>query len=829
MTRELVDWVDEQITASGLDDEVGLLILAAMEGDDQLDVFLNSGASSTRVRGSVPDAGVTAGGTFLRSIEVEGFRGIGATTTLRLKPKPGLTIVAGRNGSGKSSLAEALELVLTGDTYRWREKSKFWKDKWRNLHHSHARIAVDVLEEGSGAITVMSSWPDDATAVETRITRTQRIVDGKTQPQTDGIDGLGWARPLEQFRPMLSYDELGGLLADGPSTLYDALASILGVDELTAALKRIQTRLKQRKAPINDASTRRKELRAQAAHIADERAAKAADLLKRTSPDSAALRSLATGGDDDQTGLIAALKALASLSSPVTVEQVLTTAERLRTGVSAIADSVTDLSRVDLERLELLESALRLHAEHGDMSCPVCQRGTLDIAWADASRVAAGRARQQYAAYETAKKALDAAVAGLRNLVSAPIPGVLRSAPPVPELDEAVASARQAWTEFLDAPDGGSNTTRLAQADHIERTVGPLLVALEHLRERAAEEVGRRNDVWQPLASQIAAWCDACDAAAADVPVVDRLAKAEEWLKENDRALKNERLRPITEGARQAWSRLRQESNIELGDLRLEGSGTRRRVQIDASIDGADAGNFAVLSQGELHALALALFIPRATMAESPFRFVVLDDPVQAMDPAKVDGLVDLLGELARERQVIVLSHDDRLPAAVRRSSVDATVLEVCRGKNSNVTIRTLSDPAERYIADAFGIVKEWEDERLEELAIRRTLPGLLRFAVESAAKDAFYERTIKTGSALVDVERIWGDAHTTRSKVALAVVGETSDPRELDAWLGGRPYRRPALNVAGPAMHNGLRDAVRPRDAATDVKKLVADIRSAV
>ena len=51
------------------------------------------------------------------------------------------------------------------------------------------------------------------------------------------------------------------------------------------------------------------------------------------------------------------------------------------------------------------------------------------------------------------------------------------------------------------------------------------------------------------------------------------------------------------------------------------------------------------MSQGELHALALALFLPRATAASSPFRFVVLDDPIQAMDPAKIDGFVQVLSE----------------------------------------------------------------------------------------------------------------------------------------------------------------------------------------
>ena len=51
---------------------------------------------------------------WLRSVTVEGFRGIGAPATLTLEPSPGLTVVVGRNGSGKSSFAEGLELLMTG-------------------------------------------------------------------------------------------------------------------------------------------------------------------------------------------------------------------------------------------------------------------------------------------------------------------------------------------------------------------------------------------------------------------------------------------------------------------------------------------------------------------------------------------------------------------------------------------------------------------------------------------------------------------------------------------------------------------------------------------
>ena len=65
---------------------------------------------------------------------------------------------------------------------------------------------------------------------------------------------------------------------------------------------------------------------------------------------------------------------------------------------------------------------------------------------------------------------------------------------------------------------------------------------------------------------------------------------------------------------------------------------------------------------------------------------MVLDDPVQAMDPAKVDGLVALLSEIARTRQVVVFSHDDRLPAALRRMNGSARILEVVRGPDRKST-----------------------------------------------------------------------------------------------------------------------------------------------
>lgn len=818
-----MDWVYEQIAASGVDDDVWPLVVAALEGDHVLDDYVSSGAPPQRER-RAPAAVPDAGGTFLTSIAVEGFRGIGLATTLELHPRPGLTIVAGRNGSGKSSLAEAFELVLTGETYRWRNKTALWSERWRNLHHGHAEIRVGLVEEARGPVTVSTTWPDGATDLKDRTTRTQRTVDGQVQPQQDGLGDLGWARPLEQFRPMLSYDELGGLLEQGPSKLYDALASILGVEQISDALKRIQARLKEFKAPQAALTGRRKALQLEAAGLDDERAAQAAALLKKTSPDSAALRALATGTAPAPAGPVGALRGLVGISFPVTAEQVGFVAGRVRDALAGVADSADAISQRELARLEILESALAAHAAHGDMSCPVCRRGELDADWAATNRDLATDLRRQMRDLATARQTLRIAVGDLQKL-RVMRPAILDSAP-LPALDEAVRRARDAWDRYADLPAGEGSAADLARAEHLETHVAEVIHHLETVRQAAARELDALNDAWQPLATQIAGWCADWDEAQRSKPLLDRLVAAEKWLKDNDLKLKNERLAPISNGAREAWSRLRQESDVDIGALSLEGTATKRRVQIATTIDGEDAGSIAVLSQGELHALALSLFIPRATMAASPFRFLILDDPVQAMDPAKVDGLVELLAGLARDHQVVVFSHDDRLPAAVRRSSLDATVLEVTRGASSRVTVQTATDPASRYLDDAFGLVLEHEAGHLEELAVRRTLPGLLRFATEAAAKDRFFSRALKKGTALGDVEEMWQSAGTTRKKVALAVFGEPRPDHELEGWASAA-YRKFGLRNVGTGMHQGLKAGLDPRDAAKDVQRLVDDIRS--
>ena len=139
----------------------------------------------------------------------------------------------------------------------------------------------------------------------------------------------------------------------------------------------------------------------------------------------------------------------------------------------------------------------------------------------------------------------------------------------------------------------------------------------------------------------------------------------------------------------------------------------------------------------------------------------------------------------------------------------------------------TAQDPTQRYLADAHGLIKEAEDHRLSDDDLRLALPGLLRFAIESAARDRFFTVQLAKGMPIHDLERDWATAQTTRHKVNLAVFGESQPPGHVIGEWTAPPHRKIALAVAASGFHTGLTSGARPEDAHHYAKRLVADITS--
>ncbi|MEV4621179.1 AAA family ATPase [Asanoa sp. NPDC049573] len=249
------------------------------------------------------------------------------------------------------------------------------------------------------------------------------------------------------------------------------------------------------------------------------------------------------------------------------------------------------------------------------------------------------------------------------------------------------------------------------------------------------------------------------------------------------------------------WELLRQESNVAIGEIKLGGTNNRRRVDISVAVDGTDTPALAVMSQGELHAFGLALFLPRACADASPYRFVVIDDPVQSMDPAKVDGLAELLREVSRTRQVVVFTHDDRLPEAIRRLGVEADVREVTRREGSVVEVRKNLWPAKRYLDDARAVALT---EDIPEDARRLMVAGFCRSALEAAAMDRYRMARYAAGASQREIDAVLNAAHTVHDKLALGVFRAPGRRRALNTHLDrcGVPRAVDTVKAVAKAMH---------------------------
>jgi AAA domain len=768
----LVNDVVDRLAADGIDGTAADFVLAALQGPGELEARLDGTTLPAVERDAAavtPPAGV-----YVSGITVAGFRGVGPATTLDLEPGPGLTLVVGRNGSGKSSFAEGFEVLLTGENRRWSDRSSVWRDGWRNLHMPEpCFIEAELTFDGRrGGMRLQRTWAPGAEI--TAGDATAQAAGQKVQP----LAALGWEGDLVTFRPFLSYNELSSMLDEGPSKLFDALSSILGLEQLVDTEKRLRDARLERDRARKAAREEAKGLVELASEIDDERARAAADALGggdwNLEQIEEALSGSAGAGTGEEESELAVLDALDGLAGP-NADAVSAAVAQLE-GAAADLEALTgtDASR-SRQEATLLGAALQFHHEHGDAECPVCRTGTLDAEWRAASEAVVERLRAEAADADRAHEAAEHARRDAHALI--------RPAPAVLERGDAVGidttAASDAWAAWDAAPESDDLA---ALATHLQRTAPPLADAVAQVREVAREQRQAREDRWRPLANDIQRWLPAARQAQADAVVIPDLKGAEDWVKQVGAEIRDARFAPLAGEAQEAWALLRQQSSVSLDRVRLEGTATRRRVELDVTVDGIAGAALGVMSQGELHALALSLFLPRATMDESPFRFLVIDDPVQSMDPARVDGLALALQRAAADRQVVVFTHDDRLPEAVRRLDIDARVVEVTRRAGSVVETRAGLDPVARSLDDARALAKSGE---LPDQVVRAVVPGLCRQALESRFAEMIRRRRLTTGSAHTDIEALLARNDGLTKRAALALFD--------DEEAGGKVY--PTLN----------------------------------
>ena len=795
-----------------LDDDAKLYVMAALDGTLG-EVIEGGGEGRTAPRPNVPE---TPAGAYLRRVSVSGFRGIGPRADLEVVPGPGLTLVVGANGTGKSSFAEGLEFLLTGRNARWQDKSAEWRQGWRNLHAQdppelQASFAVDGQPEET---LVSRRWPSaDAQNIEDHT--------------VEGLEVLEWQAALDTHRPFLSYDQLSAIVDKGPSARFDAMAAGLGLERLTDARERLRARRMADQRTLGDARRELDAFRAELDALDDERVGTVRAALANEPWDLDAVVLVLDGvfGEDADRPLDL-LRRLATIEFP-SAGEVEECCQKLRTVHPLLQEvrGVTGLHTTYL--ISVLEAALLVHLYDGDRQCPVCGEGRIDDRWRSAFPE---RHRQLFRDWQSVCAAcMDLSEAwDLAKKLCKPAPdwlmddrqvGIDASAlihawdwwsraltdePRLPELemtDINQLTVGRLKGRHIRLPEAGASKDELRAAlpemvemfkvvplrfrefvstlteQGVLEVAGRLTergaqarAAVEALREQARAELDRRENLWRPLRRQLQEWLPSArrgQQASARLTVVQA---AGDWLTSVEADVRAERFRPIADRARRFWKTMGKGSSVSLDDLTLAGQANRRHLELTTSIDGQAGAALSVMSQGELNALSLSLFLARALLPESPFRFLVIDDPVQAMDPTKVEGLARVLDEAARHRQVTVFTHDERLPAAARRLRIEHRLLAVTRRENSQVQCQPALEPVQRHLADARAV---WLTDPLDDETRRRVIPGFCRQALEAACVQAVWLARTAAGRDYTETEQDINHAQTLNTKLALILLDD--------------------------------------------------------
>ncbi|MDX3539791.1 AAA family ATPase [Streptomyces sp. MB09-01] len=769
-------------------------------------------AAQQLVAGLLPEARARsagrAGPLYLRSISAAGWRGIGPAATLDLEPGPGLTVVAGRNGSGKSSFAEAAEMVLTGDNFRWQDRTQIWKQGWRNLHDPTApQVSVQLCPDGAGdPLTVQRTWHGDG------LEDSRTVVHRPGGPEQDPREIID-AEDLSLYRPFLSYSELGAMINGRMSALHDALAQILGLDLLSDADNEARARAKKLTDTVTGAGDLIRAVTAELSDSDDPRAAEAVAALEGRRPDLDRLRALLKGQVATDGAELARLRRLAGLEGP-DPREVAGAVARLREAAAVAEDARFTTAEDARQLIELLERAQdhrRRHPQSAD--CPVCgAESRLDEGWSGRAREQVDRLRREAAEAQTARTGLDAAARAVRDLVQ-PVPGWLQgdASPLAPLWDE--------WAACRDVTDPRE------LADRIERVAATLADACRQQSEEAADRIAEQDGRWQPLALRLAECLRAAEATEAARPLIKQIKDVRAWLRKVTDELREERLRPFADQSQGIWKLLCERSSVSLGSISLAGTATARKVVLDASVDTVDAPAFGVMSQGELHSLALSLFLPRATHPDSPFGFLVIDDPVQSMDPEKVEGLARVLHFCSLRRQVVVFTHDTRLQAAIRRLRAPATIMQVSRGTGSVVRVTRTDDPVSLALDEARAVAG---DRNVPQDVADRVLPRMCRGALEAAYLEPARRRLRADGHGHEEVEARIGRTYELTGLAALAFYDSGMAPAEVLAAVARDhgPWARTLIERCDPGAGEAPAPPGAPVDLVGDTERLARAVQ---
>lgn len=575
---------------------------------------------------------------FLARVDVQGHVGIGeATVSLDLTPVPGVTVISAPNGTGKTSIVHGVRRCLGSDPRRDEVLEG-------NLHHEQRNIAVTITD-GPRVVCLRSSG---ASPTEWH------------EAEAVGMIPERWSQAYSRFQPVLLYPEIAEIITE-PGNLHEFLKGAISVE----VLQELQRRIDAQRSASRKATANLKELRNAAADLVVD------DGYATIRAALAGCAELPTAGERLALAeAIADLSAQTSRAIPEIVE--IGDVPEFETTTSNLVESLNEAKSGVLEGSEILRDILRKLGENVDVlndartadRCPVCAAIGQD--WHKVAREQEVILSRLLAAYDTAKEALDARLSAIVGVLPK-TPEALKTLAALVDFAEEAKALKSHWDLVLASAAGVTiNDVTVASIDALVGGINGLRAERDALAKKLDALRTAQTGHGARIASAIRAWLDNVDAAKNEISRREPADKLKNWVDGQIKQTRDLLFQPIAEGAKEIWTQLNPESDLGLTSLDI-GGGTQRQQKILPGLEiggvtvPSSAEGVRVLSTGQRNALSLATYLPRSAQLASPFRFLVLDDPIQAFDGSRVNYLAVRLAEIAKRNQVVVFTHDERL------------------------------------------------------------------------------------------------------------------------------------------------------------------------
>lgn len=621
----------------------------------------------------------------LKRLELEGFRGFAERRVIDLDAD--VVVVRGDNGTGKTSLVDGLLWLFCGEL-------AYLAERVRGL-----RRTEDVLTSRFGAgraqVTLTVGVADgDRIYARAGDQRSNRLRANGVGPALEGeaaeaslAEAFGLESAEEMRQAVLTWgllrqDAVRGAIEQAGGALYQRVAGLIGLEAVNgfadatsaAADASVRKRTEARRAlaaaeeRFQDAIQRRDSAREAAVSEADVSGVlrKGFDAIAAKLPDGIVI--CPEEGPVD-------LRVVAGIVD--TIEEVIVAVDRLKDRRKAVAAN-SDEAEKDVERadqavaqakeavaqsterapvtVQLASSAMTLLGE----TCPVCEQQIEEERVRDHLQEMLDSAQATVAEAEQARAALVAAESALARA---------RGALEARRLAiEGLDSARAQLEAVLDAHDD------CLRVEVDASDSGRLDELVYGLRTTVTELRGLYRSVDQVSGAHIGRLEDECVAAAAGVEVArQELSSLEARCKrakdlERDahsaaRSILERALEELRPSFAEVFDRLA--PSPAFTELLAKQDVMRNRNQIVPMVRDREfninANPLLVFSEGQLNVVALSYFLGMALNArDAELPFLVLDDPLQALDVIAILGFSDLCRQIRGRRQLIVTTHDRR-------------------------------------------------------------------------------------------------------------------------------------------------------------------------